>query len=173
MHHILKSLLLLCFAATAAVAQIPEGVEGTYEPNPEAQKAISQLYSPYCPGLMLEQCPAQASRILRDSIHALAVQGWTANELVGWMLANHGEEYRAVPERTGSGLWAWILPPGALLAGFGLVILVIRRLRPSETHEEGTEGPRATGMADPPSPEDEERLRAALRELELSEDPSF
>lgn len=172
MHHILKSLLLLCFTAAAAVAQIPEGVEGTYEPHPEARKAISQLYSPYCPGLMLEQCPAEASRILRDSIHALAVQGWTSNEIVGWMLTNHGEEYRAVPERTGSGLWAWVLPPGALLAGFGLVVFVIRRLRRPEAHEEGNDGSSATGMSDP-SPEDEERLRAALRDLELSEDPSF
>jgi cytochrome c-type biogenesis protein CcmH/NrfF len=168
MHHILKSLLLLCFASAAAIAQIPEGVEGTYEPHPEARKAISQLYSPYCPGLMLEQCPAEPSRILRDSIHALAVQGWTANELVGWMLANHGEEYRAVPQRSGSGLWAWILPPGALLAGFGLVLFVVRRMRRPEVDEEGIDG----GAGDP-SPEDEERLRAALRELELSEDPSF
>lgn len=172
MHHILKSLLLLCFAAAPAIAQIPEGVEGTYEPHPEAQKAISQLYSPYCPGLMLEQCPAEPSRILRDSIHALAVQGWTANELVGWMLGNHGEEYRAVPQRSGSGLWAWVLPPGALLAGFGLVVFVVRRLRRPEGDVEGTDGSSAAGAGDP-SPEDEERLRAALRELELSEDPSF
>lgn len=171
MRHIFMSLLLLGFAAAVVAAQIPEGVEGSYEPHPQAEEAISQLLSPYCPGLMLETCPAQQSRILRDSIHALAVQGWTANELVDWMLANHGEDFRAVPQRSGSGMWAWILPPGALLLGFGAVLLVLRRLRRPE--EAPVDPFREASATRDPSPEDEERLRRALHELELSEDPSF
>lgn len=172
MRHILSSIFLLGFGATLLAGQIPEGVEGTYEPHPEARKAISQLLSPYCPGLMLEVCPAEPSRVLRDSIHALAVDGWTSNELVAWMLSNHGEEYRAMPQRSGSGLWAWILPPGALLLGFGVVLLVVRHVRqPDEGHPvAGVDGALASGDL---SPEDEERLRDALRQLELSEDPSY
>ncbi len=168
MRTILNLFLLLGLTAGALGAQIPEGVEGTYEPHPEARKAIDQLLSPYCPGLMLEQCPAEASRILRDSIHMLAAQGWTGDELKAWMLANHGPEWQAVPDRSGAGLWAWILPPFALVAGFGTVIVVARRFsRPEdeETHEQ-VERPG-------PTPEDEARLREALRELELAEDPTF
>ncbi len=167
--------LLGALAAAGAIspaleAQIPEGVEGTYEPHPEATKAISQLLSPFCPGLMLEVCPAQESLALRDSIHALAAEGWNSGELVGWMLSRHGEEYRAVPQRSGWGAWAWIIPPAALLMGFGGVLLVLRALRgPEEESEETTADP----MAGLPSPEEEERLREAIRELELAEDPSF
>lgn len=171
MRHILSALILLAITATLAFAQIPEGVEGTYQPHPEARKAIDQLLSPFCPGLMLEQCPAQESRDLRDSIHALAVEGWTADELKSWMLANHGEEWKAVPDRSGAGLWAWILPPFALVAGFGAVVVVARRFsRPEEEDaESGTSETQSRG----PSPEEETRLKEALRDLELAEDPSF
>ncbi len=170
MRHILSTLILLAITATLASAQIPEGVEGTYQPHPEARKAIDQLLSPFCPGLMLEQCPAEESRSLRDSIHALAVEGWTADELKAWMLANHGDEWKAVPDRSGTGLWAWILPPFALVAGFGAVVVVARRFtREEEDLESGSSEAPTRG----PSPEEETRLKEALRELELAEDPSF
>ncbi len=168
MRTILNLVLLLGLTAGALGAQIPEGVEGTYEPHPEALKAIDQLLSPYCPGLMLSQCPVEPSRMLRDSIHMLAGQGWTADELKAWMLANHGPEWQAVPDRSGAGLWAWILPPVALMAGFGTVVVVARRFSRSE--EEDDEGRQ---FRSDPTPEDEARLREALRELELAEDPSF
>jgi cytochrome c-type biogenesis protein CcmH/NrfF len=171
MRHILSAIILLGFTAALAGAQIPEGVEGSYQPHPEARKAIDGLLSPYCPGLMLEQCPAEESRILRDSIHALALEGWTSDELTAWMLANHGSEWQAVPDRSGSGLLAWLLPPLALVVGFGAVVFVARRFTRSE---EGLEDGRQdqSGRGDP-SPEEEVRLKEALRELELAEDPSF
>lgn len=171
MRHILSTIILLGLTAALAGAQIPEGVEGRYEPHPEARKAIDQLLSPYCPGLMLEQCPAEESRILRDSIHALALEGWTSDELKAWMLANHGAEWQAVPDRSGSGLWAWLLPPLALIGGFGAVVFVARRFtRLDDTSEHD---PEALRHRPDPSPEEEARLKEALRELELAEDPSF
>jgi cytochrome c-type biogenesis protein CcmH/NrfF len=170
MRQAISALLLLGLTATLAHGQIPEGVEGTYEPHPEANEAIGQLLSPYCPGLMLEQCPAAESRALRDSIHALAVQGWTAGEIRGWVLANHGEEWKAVPDRSGAGLWAWLLPPLALLAGLVVVVNVVRRWSGPSTDELG-EPEEAAWQG--PSAEEESRLREALRELELSEDPAL
>jgi cytochrome c-type biogenesis protein CcmH/NrfF len=166
--HLLIAAFLLQAITAAAAAQIPEGVEGSYEPHPEAQKAISQLLSPYCPGFMLEVCTAEESRILRDSIHALALEGWTAGELRGWMLAKYGDEYLALPQRSGWGIWAWILPPGALLLGLGAVVSVVRRI----SHPAGSD-PMEDDAPGGPSPEEEARLREALRELELSEDPSY
>jgi cytochrome c-type biogenesis protein CcmH/NrfF len=157
--------------APQADVQVAEGVEGMYEPHPEARKAISRLLSPYCPGLMLERCPVPASRMLRDSIHAMALQGARAHEIEGWMLANHGEEHRAVPLRSGIGLLAWAVPPAALLAGLvGLIALLRSSLRlPGEdaaTDPGADPRPAAAGSL---SPEDERRLREAIRELELSD----
>ncbi|MDE0083681.1 MAG: cytochrome c-type biogenesis protein CcmH [Gammaproteobacteria bacterium] len=167
----------LAFSVTASAVQgqIPEGMdEGAFEPHPQAEEAISRLYSPFCPGFMLEVCTASQSASLRDSIHALAYQGWSSGELVEWMIGNHGEEYRAVPETSGWGVLAWILPPLAILAGAALVTVAVRRFRPAADvrgEREAEADPAYAGAGI--SPEEQERLRSAIREIELSEDPSF
>lgn len=162
MRHILSAILFLGLSAAVLAGQIPEGVEGPYEPHPEAKKALSQLLSPYCPGLMLELCPAEPSRALRDSIHGMAIQGRTADELVDWVLANHGEVHRAVPLRSGFGLWAWIVPPAVLLLGLAGVIGSMVRTRGSAV---ATSGP--AGFSDRAlTPEEAARLQAALGALD-------
>jgi cytochrome c-type biogenesis protein CcmH/NrfF len=170
---LLRSILLAALLVAAPLgAQIPEGVEGTFRPHPEADKAISRLLSPFCPGFMLSQCPAAESLALRDSIQALALLGWNADALEAWMLGNHGEEYRAVPQRSGAGLLAWFLPPLALLFGAGLVGVVLRRLRGGAgVPAEVTVAPE--GPPDALDPDSEERLREAIRDLEFSEDPVY
>lgn len=126
----------------------------------EAQGAISRLRSPFCPGLMLEVCPSPQAEILRDSIQALAAQGWGESELVEWVVATYGEEYRAVPEPEGRGLLAWVIPPAALLLGLAIVLVALGRVR----------GVGQTGSTPGEvSPEDEARLARALQELEESE----
>lgn len=162
--------VLLSISANSLAGQIPEGMEGPFRPHPEANEAISRLYSPFCPGLMLEVCPASQSIALRDSIQAFAYQGWTSDQLVQWMLGNYGEQYRALPQRSGSGIWAWLLPPIGLLFGVAVVVLTLRRIAVTRRPEEGAaESPAGPAL----SHEEEERLRSAIRELELSEDPSF
>lgn len=143
--------------AQAAYEQPPEG-EGPYERHPAAVKAIRELKSPYCPGLMLEVCPSPEGAALRDSIEALADSGWVAEDIVDWVIGNHGETYRALPPREGAGLLAWLMPPAAVLLGLGLVVLALRKMR----RLRGVEG----ADADEVSPEDEERLREALSRLE-------
>lgn len=152
-------------AGPGAPAQVPGSGGEPFTPHREAQDAISRLRSPYCPGLMLEVCPSPQAAVLRDSIQMLAAEGWPADSLVEWMLANHGEEWRALPRREGAGLWAWIVPPAALLLGLAAVIVALRRLR--RRRKEGADEPRRAGI----SPADQERLQEALREMEESEEP--
>lgn len=171
---LLPVLLLL---AVPVAAQIPEGMEeGTFRPHPEGERAISQLYSPFCPGFMLSQCPASESLALRDSIQAMAHAGWSSDELVDWMLGNHGEEYRAVPQGFGQGLLAWVLPPLALLLGAVGVFFALRRLLPSPEEEgeaAGSDPQDPEGPVRPVTDADERKLKEAIREIELAEDPSF
>jgi len=170
-------LALFLVGVAALTAQIPEGVEGSYRPHPEAETAVSRLLSPFCPGLMLEQCPVEASRVLRDSMHALALQGWNADAIEAWMLSNHGEQYRAVPKRSGAGLLAWIFPPFALFMGLGLLGLVLKRVVRARGGDEALVG--GGNGAEPPtpavdlSPEEEARLKEAIRDLEFTEDPVY
>ncbi len=131
------------------------------ELHPEASEAISKLRSPFCPGFMLEVCTSREAEELRDSLQAGALAGLVADSLVEWMVATWGEEYRALPEASGSGLLAWVVPPAALLLGLGLVVLALRRLK----------GPTVVGAGEDGITEDErDRLEAALAELEEMEE---
>ncbi len=162
--------VLLVFAALVVTrgiaAQEARAPDQPVQPHPEGEEAISRLRSPFCPGLMLEVCPSPQAKILRDSINRLAWAGLSADSLVEWMVARYGEEYRAVPRTRGTGLLAWVVPPLILLVGAGITVLAFRRLRavreggsPEEIRE--------------PSPEEEARIRAALDELESTEEAPF
>lgn len=157
--------LALAFNPAQARSQTGAASKEPVQAHPEGDEAISKLKSPYCPGLMLEVCPSTPAKLLRDSIHALAWEGADADSIVGWMLAGHGEQYRAVPLTTGSGLWAWAMPPFVLLAGLGLVAVVLKRFRAA-----------GSGIQQRPrdlSEEDEKALAAAMDELRASEEVPF
>jgi cytochrome c-type biogenesis protein CcmH/NrfF len=143
---------LMLIAGSPAVAQ-----EVQERPNAdEARRAIGQLRSPYCPGFMLETCTSSHAAALRDSIYDLAEQGVPSGEIVEWMLARHGEEWRAVPMRSGPGLWAWVIPPLALLAGLAIVVGWLRASRPTN----GGEVAATPGISEG----EREQLAHALRE---------
>jgi cytochrome c-type biogenesis protein CcmH/NrfF len=162
-------------ALATVTGQEAEGVSsggtGPSSYHPEAVKAIGELYSPYCPGFMLGICTAAQSAILRDSINDYANAGWSSEELVEWMVGNHGEEFRAVPLRSGWGIWAWVFPPAAILLGLTLVFLYLRHRVPRGAVPVQVQSGR--GAAAVVSGEEEARLRSAIREIELDEDPSF
>ena len=162
-----------CLAALVMVAQVqPLGAQGPgdalggpLEPHPAADEAISRLKSPYCPGLMLEVCTSYTGALLRDSIQAMAREGWTTDELVDWMLARHGEEYLAYPPASGTGLLAWLVPPAAIILGMLVVVAVLRHMRRAAPPEKIAN----TEL----SSEEEDRLREALREMDSAEEPVF
>ena len=126
----------------------------------EADDAISKILSPFCPGQMLETCPSETAAALRDSINAMAHGGMAADSIIELVLAAHGEEYRAFPKRTGTGLLAWAIPPAVLVAGLAVVVLALRRLV----------GPAPAPAGADLTDEQRERLDAALAELEEMEE---
>ncbi|CAN5641931.1 hypothetical protein BH23GEM3_BH23GEM3_20150 [soil metagenome] len=157
--------LLLCAGVVPSAAQSDAEPPRTPASEEVAKRSIGEIRSPYCPGLMLEVCPSPPAEFLRDSIHMLAAQGASSGEIVEWMIANHGEEWRAVPKRSGAGLWAWILPPLALLFGAGVVVLKLRKLREPAV----ARAPAASALTEV----EREQLAAALAEWEHSpEEPS-
>lgn len=125
----------------------------------EAERAIEQLRSPYCPGLMLETCPSPQAGALRDSIYDMAAQGATSEEIVEWMLGRHGEEWRGVPRMSGAGLLAWVIPPIALLLGMGVLIGWLRSKRKEPLYDT----PSSTANL---SEADRDQLARALRDWE-------
>ncbi|MDP2957229.1 MAG: cytochrome c-type biogenesis protein CcmH [Longimicrobiales bacterium] len=154
--------------ASGASAQKPPATGEALQVHPEAKAAIDRIESPYCPGSMLEVCTSSGGAMLRDSIQRMAEAGLSSDSIVEIVIGEYGEEWRAEPLRSGAGLWAWVIPPGVLVAGLALVGLVLARRRRSAW--EGT--PEATPPA-AVNPGDEERLKAALRELDEAEEPVF
>lgn len=176
---------LLCGLAfllpLAGHAQVPGDFQGTFRPLAEAEEAISQLKSPYCPGFMLEVCTSSQAQELRDTIQVKALDGMTSDELVQWMLDEYGEEYHAVPAHQGAGLWAWLAPPAAFLLGLTAIVVVLGRYlgvgrswraatAGAPASPDGSPGGDASGAGDELSQEDEALLDEALRELDRAED---
>ena len=156
-----------CETTFASGGADPSGVVQDAPPetvHPEARRAISEIRSPYCPGLMLEVCPSPDAAVLRDSIDSLARSGLEADSIVELMIARYGEEWRAVPRREGAGWWAWLMPAGVLLLGSLTVAFVLSRRRRDAV---------PTGASGSTRPEDEEKLRRAMSDLDESEHPEW
>ncbi|MCG6954439.1 MAG: cytochrome c-type biogenesis protein CcmH [Gemmatimonadetes bacterium] len=162
---LIASLGFLAVAAPFAAAQTPPPTGETLRVHPEAKKAIDRIKSPYCPGEMLEVCPSSGGAMLRDSIQRMAERGLTADSIVEIVVREYGEQYRAQPKVSGMGLWAWVFPPVVLLGGLGIVGVVLAHRR------RGLQEAAAT--VEPVAPEDEAKLRAAMKELDEAEEPVF
>lgn len=167
-----KSGAIMAFVVLAALA--PVGLAGqttartaieAYVPQPAAKEAISVLKSPYCPGLMLEVCSSYTGALLRDSLQTMAEEGWSADSLVAWVLANHGDSLLALPRASGRGLVAWVVPPAAILFGLAIVALFLRAVMARSVAVEGG----SVSLSE----EEEAALQDALRELDAGEEPIF
>jgi len=155
-------LAILCLLpGSLLLAQDPGGTQGPVQAHPEGDAAIGSLKSPYCPGLMLEVCPTPDAKKLRDTLQVMAHGGLPADSIVNWMLANFGEEYRAVPKT----LVAWIMPPLAIVLGFLLIVLALKHFR----SRQGPESPDTRTL----TPEDESVVAEALQELKAAEEVPF
>lgn len=160
-------LLFVFLLAPGASAQKPPGTGEALQVHPEAKAAIDRIKSPYCPGLMLEVCTSSGGAMLRDSIQRMAEAGLSSDSILEVVLGEYGEEWRAEPLRSGAGLWAWVIPPGVLVAGLALVGIVLARRRPAVGAPSATTPPADLAAVD------EERLKAALREMDEQEEPVF
>ena len=143
---------------------MPKGDGQAIERPAAAEEAIAQLKSPYCP-TMLEVCSSPAGAALRDSIVDYALEGWTSEELVEWVIANHGEHHRALPKREGKALVAWVVPPLGVALGVVVLFVALKGMIRSDDVVviEGA------SLSD----SDEEMLRDAMRTLDEEEEATF
>lgn len=128
-----------------------------------AREAINGLWSPYCPGLMLQVCSSQGGADMRDSIEVQARSGMSSDAIVDFWVMRFGEKYRAEPKFSGVGRFAWLTPYMVLLAGVAVALGVLAQRRTRT----------AAGPVVEVTPAEEERLSAALAELDRAEAPDF
>lgn len=97
------SLLLLsvvCLHAQTANREIP----------PAATEVINTTMSPYCPGLLLANCPSPSADSLRRALVERAARGASAETLRAELFVTYGEVVRAAPAMRGIGIAAWVVP---------------------------------------------------------------
>jgi cytochrome c-type biogenesis protein CcmH len=161
----LGNILWAALLFVAPVGIYAQDISVPQTPHPAAEEAIASLKSPYCPGFMLEVCTSSRGAALRDSLQSMAEEGSTADELIEWVLANHGDTLLALPRAEGSGLVAWVIPPAVFLLGLALVLVALRVMK----RNAGPEDEKSAEL----SSEEQGRLASALEQLEEEEEPVF
>lgn len=151
-------LLALMFGAIASSVPVgaqtrPAGREG--EVPRAASAVINTVMSPYCPGLLLANCPSPSADSLRRAIVARAARGATEAELRADLVGAYGEMVLAAPRMSGLGAVAWIAP-FALLLGVGA--LVFRWLR-AQRSTGALPTPADAASLVPLDPSDADRMR--------------
>jgi cytochrome c-type biogenesis protein CcmH len=102
--------------------------------------------------------------------------GKTAQEILDAFVDQYGEKALMAPKPEGFNLWGYLLPGSAILVAAGALIAVLARRRATvaeadapgraEPRLAGPPGSEPTSAPAPASPEEMERLRRALAEVE-------
>lgn len=117
------SIAVLIIAAAALCAQAP-----ARDPASQAEKIFRSVMSPYCPGLLLADCPSPAAFELRADIRRRLDAGESAADIEQDLYRRFGDSIRAAPAPTGWGAVLWTAPV-ALAASLGLLIWLLARSR--------------------------------------------
>jgi cytochrome c-type biogenesis protein CcmH len=119
-----KALFVVTVATFAVVLAAPYAHASA---DDVASSVANEVASPFCPGVTLENCPSDAAVALRAKILAHAEAGWSKDRILTWLEDEYGPSIRAVPRPSGTGLWAWLAPGLALLAGVIVASVLARR----------------------------------------------
>jgi cytochrome c-type biogenesis protein CcmH/NrfF len=110
------------FAATlTAFAQPFQEVEA------QAQQIFTSVMSPYCPGLLLADCPSPAAFELRLEIRKRLVAGESPDDIEQDLYDRYGDVLRAVPPPKRWGLLLWVAPALALAVSLAALTRFVTR----------------------------------------------
>jgi cytochrome c-type biogenesis protein CcmH/NrfF len=106
--------LLLLFAACGA----PHGNA--------AGRIEGQVWSPYCPGRLLIDCPTKQADDLRKEISRRLRSGESADDVMRWIRLNFGNEAIARPSGHDTVL-IWSFPVALFAIGTTVLVVLVRR----------------------------------------------
>ena len=104
------------------------------------------------------------SPALHREVVALRDEGKTGQEIIDAFVTRYGEKALMAPKPQGFNLWGYLLPGAAISAAALILVSVLRRREAVALAEGSDEGPPAPPVS--ASPEELERLRRALAEVE-------
>lgn len=106
--------LLLCFAACASSR------------SGAAHRIEGQVWSPYCPGRLLIDCPTRQADELRAEIERRVASGQSADTVMRWIRLNFGNEAIARPSGRDTTL-VWSFPVALFVVGTTVLVVCVRR----------------------------------------------
>lgn len=94
-----------------------------------AQRLVSQIICPVCPGESLDQSQVQVARDMKVIIRERLAAGESEAEIRQYFVDRYGNRILAQPPTSGVSLAVWVVPPiGFALGGLGL-FLIVREMR--------------------------------------------
>lgn len=119
--------IVLCFVAFTVHAVEPNEILS--DPALEARaRAISKdLRCTVCRNENIDSSNAGIARDLRILVRERLMAGDTDEQVIEQVVGRYGEFVLLNPTKTGANLILWIFGPLALLIGFGLSVLYVRR----------------------------------------------
>jgi len=153
-----KIFFSLCVALSVgtAYAATPEG-EAL---DRQATTLYQQVFSPFCPGRSLNDCPSSKAAELKDQMRAELEAGKAPDVILNEVFQKYGDQYRAVPQFSGVGMFVWLVPIGFVVTGLVVAIAASsrrkRRVSADNAHSS------ATAL----SAEEERRIQEELSRLE-------
>lgn len=144
---------ILLFAAVAAV--VPVQAQSTAV-DTAAQRIFTRVMSPYCPGLLLADCPSPEAFTLRAEIRARLAAGEAPADIEQMLYDRFGDAIRAVPTASGWGLVLWVAPLVVFAASLGGLMWFLARSRADGS---------SPGTLTPTDPMLEQRLDEELDDL--------
>lgn len=121
MHTVLRRLALRTLLAVAVTGPAV-AAQSSKDIDREAKAITHHLMSPFCPGLLLADCPSGYAQELREEVAARVAKGESASSIENDLVTRYGEQIRTEPGLTGIGWLAWLAPPTAALIGLALIV---------------------------------------------------
>lgn len=90
----------------------------------QSVELYQQVFSPFCPGRSLQDCPSSKAHELKAQMRLRLEQGAPPEEVLKEVFARFGDQYRAVPAYEGFGKLVWWIPLGFLLTGLCTALVV-------------------------------------------------
>jgi len=125
----------------------------------EATSLYQQVFSPFCPGRSLNDCPSSKAAELKDEMRAELEAGKSPDVILNEVFQKYGDQYRAIPPFAGVGILVWLVPIGFVAIGFIVAVLVSSSRKKSATASSGA-------TASHLSKEEEQRVQEELSKLE-------
>jgi cytochrome c-type biogenesis protein CcmH len=166
---ILVRSVLIAIICLFSVSRTAFAAPSDVELDKRAYQLYQQVLSPFCAGRSLNDCPSSKAHDLKLQMRQRLAAGDSEDVILADFLKEFGEKYRAVPEYSGFGLFAWWMP----IAFLALGAIVALRLAVSKGGKEeirrGSELEKSADVSGPERAVSEElrrEIEAELRRIE-------